>query len=466
MLQRDRKGVSSIISTALLIAVSAGAVTSIVLMTSPIAEDLGHTRTIKTMFERMPLLGEQIKSVSELENGTSQQVGIGFRNGRLRVESASDTIEFLIDTSSEIVTPRSSRRFGDVRISSGSDVNVNTTVYNGQKAYLMENDHISYRVKRVPEKTEDLIGYYDIDEGSGQEVQGYNNSYTGILGSTDSEDENDPEWTYNCQSGSCLRFNGEDDYVFLDDIPESLNNPPYTYSAWINMETPTGENQYIISNSAQTNSVGATLSYDDASGDLLFQVRSENLGGSASTNIPSNDWVHIAGAWNGSASENSIKLFVNGELEATATPSSAGTPDAQEEGLTLGTADNSPGNYVFDGRIDEVALYNKSMDENEVVSRYQTNNFLNSFISTEDVLLSYNNTDSGAIVRDPEINAYVNGNPRSMNGFGYTTATEIGQHLPTGNVQVNMDSITGISYSLEFQLLSGSDFFSVFLDEN
>jgi len=113
-----------------------------------------------------------------------------------------------------------------------------------------------------------------------------------------------------------------------------------------------------------------------------------------------------------------------------------------------------------------MALYNKSMDENEVVSRYQTNNFLNSFISTEDVLLSYNNTDSGAIVRDPEINAYVNGNPRSMNGFGYTTATEIGQHLPSGNVQVHMNSITGISYSLEFQLLSGSDFFSVFLDEN
>ena len=232
------------------------------------------------------------------------------------------------------------------------------------------------------------------------------------------------------------------------------------------METPTGENQYIIANSAHTDSVGATFSYDDASGELLFQVRSETLGGSASATVPANDWVHIAGAWNGSAAEDSIKLFVNGELEATDTPSSAGSPDAQEEGLTLGTPDNSIGNYIFDGRIDEVAFYNKSMSEDEVVSRYQTNNFLNSFISTRDVLLGYNNTDSGATLRDPEINAYVNGNPRSMNGFGYTTATEIGQHLPAGNVQIHLDSITGISYSLEFQLLSGSDFFSVFLDEN
>jgi hypothetical protein len=204
------------------------------------------------------------------------------------------------------------------------------------------------------------VAHYNLDRGEGTtayDISGNGNS--GTFGG-------DPRWTLG-KYGKALDFDGSDDYV---DIPHEIaNEAPFTYSAWVYINGSTGTGQYIIGNGAQSYSEGGTILYNVSSGNIEFPVQTNGLHGGVGTSIDFDKWNHIAGTWDGTNSSNSIKLYKNGFLAVEGTASTH-SEDPQEPGLTLGTPDNSKGNYVLNGKVDEVKIYDYARTPRQIAMDY------------------------------------------------------------------------------------------------
>jgi hypothetical protein len=255
--------------------------------------------------------------------------------------------------------------------------------------------------------SDSLIGYWRLDRsvsGSGGTVLDYSgNAYdgtarngvnTGVQGvfSTDAFD-----------------FDGSNDYVEIPSAPQGANEAPFTYSAWIHIDGSTGENQYLVSNGAQSYSEGGSLSYDESGNNLQWSVQTDGVGASIGAGISFGNWHHIVGVWDGSTQENAVKLFIDGNLAAEGTATSR-TQDPQVSGLAIGAPDNSLGNYIANGRIEEVSIYNKVLSHQEINQLYLesnpfSGNYSKEFSNSEATTWNEIEVDMSSLPTDTDVDA-------------------------------------------------------------
>jgi hypothetical protein len=84
--------------------------------------------------------------------------------------------------------------------------------------------------------------------------------------------------------------------------------------------------------------------------------------------IPIGSWTHLAATWDGT----SMKLYINGELNAAGTPEVSGIGDSGCA-FCLGGVNDACGYYgqYFPGLIDEMSAYNCALTAEEVSALYQ-----------------------------------------------------------------------------------------------
>jgi hypothetical protein len=212
-----------------------------------------------------------------------------------------------------------------------------------------------------------LVGYWNFDEGSGNilhDVSGNNNDGTIRNAFWDSGID-----------GEALNFDGDSDFV--DFSNPVLNVAPYTVCAWVKPNTISdGNAHYIISNGGQNfDSYGFWLCQQEMQpwlGYWEFGGRNTNgsLGGAAHYLPSSTDWVFLCGSWDGTSNLGSIKLYVNGLLKNSTSPAlgEAGPP----QNLRIGAPSNYLNRFEFSGKIDEVRIYNRVLDEESILNLYQS----------------------------------------------------------------------------------------------
>ena len=92
--------------------------------------------------------------------------------------------------------------------------------------------------------------------------------------------------------------------------------------------------------------------------------------------LPLDAWSHVVGTYDGET----LQLYVNGvNVKENATPS--GPLDTRTNDLTIGKARLN--NYGLDGRVDEVAIYDRALTPEEIQQHYQ--NGLNGLGYAEDI---------------------------------------------------------------------------------
>ena len=207
-----------------------------------------------------------------------------------------------------------------------------------------------------------LIGYWPLNESSGDAIDHSGNSNHGSTSGGVTYGATGP------LSQKSYSFDGNDDYVDID-TPQGAYEAPFTYSCWIYIRGSTGENQYFVANGAQSNSEGASISYRDSTNDLGWIVQYNSIGGETNANISFDKWHSVVGTWDGSTKEDRIKLYVDGELRSTSTASS-NTEDPRVNTTTFGTPNNSKGDYVANGKISEVRIYDRPLTTSEVQYLY------------------------------------------------------------------------------------------------
>jgi len=162
----------------------------------------------------------------------------------------------------------------------------------------------------------------------------------------------------------------------LNPIAEEGNAAPFTVEAWAKPVSLTGGAQAVVNSMiAGTNQNPANT--NDRSGFVLrlnngdWQFYLGYTDGAPFYNIATGtgtaiegEWQHVAGVWNGTTQA----LYVNGVKVAEETPA---TPPKANFAAPLLLGKRGFGDWLFNGGIDEVAVYGAALEESVILSHYQ-----------------------------------------------------------------------------------------------
>jgi hypothetical protein len=209
-----------------------------------------------------------------------------------------------------------------------------------------------------------LIGYWKLDEGSGNVVMdssGYGNNGT-IYGAT---------WVPG-KVGYALNFDGVDDYVSIPSFTP-YNVTSLTVAAWI--DSPLTQIGYIFYNGENGEFVlhmGQRVDAGAGNPNLAsFSVKFGSVGwvDVFSNSVTPNTWHYIVGVW---TMGESIKIYVDGVLEGenTAIPNESLYNPGSAYIATIGTYYDLIEHDYFQGSIQGIRIYNRALNNTEISDLY------------------------------------------------------------------------------------------------
>ena len=157
--------------------------------------------------------------------------------------------------------------------------------------------------------------------------------------------------------GSALEFHGGEDMVMVEHS-DDLSLQTFTIMLWI--KTPTAAQALIHKqpSSAMRNYILNIFSSNLPRASFSSEgVRTDCDG---TTTVNDDQWHHIAATYD----QKSLKVYVDGKLEGDV-PSPDKKVETNEEPLLFGHAGGT-GDYRYAGLMDEVAVYNIALSEDEI----------------------------------------------------------------------------------------------------
>lgn len=203
-----------------------------------------------------------------------------------------------------------------------------------------------------------LVGYWPLD-GDARDASANGNDGTIVGNVTPAPDR------YGVPS-TALSFAGEaESYVDVGDRPELQIRGGMTLTAWVFLNGSNQNDGRIITKQGDSGSESWDLSIDADSGGVAnavtFQVASspaDSVGVSDTQPLPTNQWVHIAGVYRPGEA---LEIYIDGQLRASNT---AGVPSGQFSENGLPVLIGSRGDCAdcgWDGRMEEVRIYNRAV---------------------------------------------------------------------------------------------------------
>src|SRR3989339_1006674 len=214
---------------------------------------------------------------------------------------------------------------------------------------------VNYTIKE-PGLTKGLVSYYKFDG----DVLDSHGIYDGTnYGATNTEGI----------IGDAKEFDGMSNYVSIPNIVGSSSEG--TISTWINVNSISGETEGILC--AGINYEPWIMLHIGESGALAFTVQAV---GTISTNngaITTNSWHHVVYTSDGISRS---AIYIDGSLRETTGNGGGWLNDIAYTQLAIGVLDR-PDNYgEFDGKIDELGIWNRALTADEISELYNSGNGL------------------------------------------------------------------------------------------
>ena len=205
-----------------------------------------------------------------------------------------------------------------------------------------------------------LVGYWPFDEDSGQTAidwSGLNNNGT---------QQNNPGLAQaGVLSSTAYQFDGSSSFVTVphDESLEMSSEDAVTVSMWVNQNEDLEREWTALFQKSDT-SYNLQL---NSNNEPEFTIHDGDWQSAVSgVSLQQDRWYHIVGTYDGSE----IRIYVDGELEGTGSVSGQMT-DASNSDVGIGENLDETGRH-FDGRIDEVRVYDRSLGDSAVQRLYQT----------------------------------------------------------------------------------------------
>lgn len=171
-------------------------------------------------------------------------------------------------------------------------------------------------------------------------------------------------WNNSGKIGGAYVFDGIDDYISM---PTLLNfNDRLTWCSWVKTNSSAGNKLILDKNQ------NAYLYQVPSTGLVRFRITNSTLAAfsiDASTYIPDNTWHYICGVVNGTG--NKIFLVIDGVVTLDDVNFIGTIPNTAL--VSIGGRITEPTTYSFNGTIDEVRIYNRSLSASEVQQHYYSN---------------------------------------------------------------------------------------------
>jgi len=162
-------------------------------------------------------------------------------------------------------------------------------------------------------------------------------------------------------ANNTLTFDGTADYIAANGVATNLaGSSTLTMEAWFNSANVSSVNdQMILAVNNSDGSSNISQLYIETGASTLKYTGSSSLAGL--TTLSSNTWYHVALTLDAS---NNLKVYLNGNVEISTTETDR--PDSGDL-FSIGQEwDNSTASNYFDGKIDEVRIWNDVRTETEI----------------------------------------------------------------------------------------------------
>jgi len=199
------------------------------------------------------------------------------------------------------------------------------------------------------------VARWTLDEASGTNCQD-------LIGANDGTYQNAPTLGEDGAIGQAAEFDGAGQHGLVPH-GEALNlTEEMTISAWVKASTWAGDPRIVQKGGADNQ---YRLYIDN--GDVVFAIAGV---GSVSASLPgAGDWVHVAGAYDGST----IRVYIDGEQESSTNAS--GSIPTSTDPLYLAAKNSSAGaSTFFGGAIDDVRIFDYGLNAVEVKSLFELAN--------------------------------------------------------------------------------------------
>jgi hypothetical protein len=196
----------------------------------------------------------------------------------------------------------------------------------------------------------DVVGQWLFDKGTGKVAD--DSSGNGNDGTI-----NNAKWVKG-KFGQALEFTGANSNVDIQHAPV-LSVEQFTLMAWMNVPGFTGNWQTIVTQDTAGPTRNYGLFINNGSGLIHYSFTSGNAWQSfnAGTNVVDGKWHHIAATYD----KKNFICYVDGEIDGQ-TPNAL-KPDTVKTVITIGSW---IGGGWLKGVIDEVALFNNPLKQNEI----------------------------------------------------------------------------------------------------
>ena len=190
--------------------------------------------------------------------------------------------------------------------------------------------------------------------------------------------------TFNATGGvngnGSYRFNGLTNYMTLldDETPKTMCNNGCSVCTWFNAEafitnrvnelvgrwSNTDDDQFFRLLITKNSDTPQFILYEDGG--------SSNSSASATGSVANETYYHLCGVYNGGADYTGItKIYVNGVLNGTGGSIQINsTAWADPENITIGAIKNGAVNPYFKGRLDEILLFDRPLNDSQVLDIY------------------------------------------------------------------------------------------------
>jgi hypothetical protein len=201
------------------------------------------------------------------------------------------------------------------------------------------------------------VGAWFFEEGTGPIAKDFSGN------GNDGTIEGGPKWGKG-KFGKSLDFDGTDDHIIVPDSP-GLDLNHLTVTAWINLRSYPDDARIITKEFGVVDpySVYTLLMSGDGERKLEFRPVLDNQRKRIPSNadIPLNQWIHVAATFDG----RQVVLYINGDIDKT--EQHAGMMLENDEPVYLGASQFWDPRF-FDGLMDEAALFNAALSEDDIKS--------------------------------------------------------------------------------------------------
>jgi len=198
-----------------------------------------------------------------------------------------------------------------------------------------------------------LVSWWKFD-GDYQDSVGINH---GVLTSIPNNNAN--------TAGNILNLDGINDSINAGNLSLNIQNQ-ITISAWINIKSPGSWYPSIIQKGLND---GFKIQLYDTGARPLFALKLASnpmVSRISITDIGLNTWAHIAATYNGSTT----KIYINSINSPQDVWPNTGAINPTAENLGIGGRAGGSYDYNFNGSIDEVMIFNRSLSADEVKAIY------------------------------------------------------------------------------------------------